>query len=64
MEKARNRTRIRVSNIMMVLTALGCIIMVMSGKKAHESGESVQKSNIDWHREYKEKSIAEAAAKK
>lgn len=63
MEKTRNRIRIRVSNVMMLLTGLGCILMVMSGKKAKERGESVQKTNLDWHKEYNEKSIAEAEAK-
>lgn len=48
---------------MMALTAVGCLIMIMSGKEAAERGETVQKMNLDWHKEYNEKSAAEAAAK-
>ncbi|XP_044760743.1 UPF0389 protein CG9231 [Coccinella septempunctata] len=56
MEKGRNRMRIRVANIMMALTALGCISMVILGKRAHERGESVEKMGEDWHREIRQKS--------
>ena len=63
MEKARNKMRIRLANIMMAITALGCLIMVYSGKQAAERGESVQKMNLEWHKEYAEKSAAEAQAK-
>lgn len=62
MEKARNRIRIRVANIMMALTAIACVFMIMSGKKAAERGESVQKENLDWHKEYNQKSTEEALA--
>lgn len=62
MEKARNRIRIRLANIMMALTAIGCVFMVISGKKAAERGETVQKQNLDWHKEYNEKAIEEARA--
>ncbi|CRK91348.1 CLUMA_CG005021, isoform A [Clunio marinus] len=63
MERTRNKIRIRVANIMMVLTALACVAMVWSGKNAASRGESVQKMNLDWHKEYNEKSLAEAKAK-
>lgn len=49
MEKARNRMRIRVSNIMMVLTVLGCLTMVFAGKRAHDRGESIEKMGREWH---------------
>lgn len=62
MEKARNRIRIRVANIMMVLTAIGCVFVVISGKKAAERGETVQKQNLDWHKEYNQRSTEEAIA--
>lgn len=52
MERANNKTRIRVANIMMLLTAIGCIAMIVSGKKAAEGGDSVQQRNLDWHKEY------------
>lgn len=59
MERARNKIRIRLANVMMLLTAVGCIFMVWSGKKAAEKGETVQKMNLDWHREYNEQRAAE-----
>lgn len=52
MERANNRVRIRGANIMMLLTAIGCVVMIVSGKKAAESGDSVQKQNLDWHKQY------------
>uniref|UniRef100_A0A182FH59 Growth and transformation-dependent protein n=1 Tax=Anopheles albimanus TaxID=7167 RepID=A0A182FH59_ANOAL len=70
MERVRNQVRIKVANYMMIATAIGCIIMVISGKKAQERGESVSQMNLDWHKEYNEKARAEyeaslaAAAKK
>lgn len=40
---------------MILLTIVGCICAVYSGKKAAESGESVEKFNLDWHQKYNEK---------
>lgn len=62
MEKTRNRVRIRLANILMALTAVACLFMVFSGKKAAERGETVQKMNLDWHKEYNEHSRAQAEA--
>lgn len=45
----------------MAMTAVGCLVMVWSGKKAQERGDTVQKMNLDWHKEYNEQSAAEAA---
>lgn len=39
---------------MVVATIIGCILMIISGKKAAKRGESVVKMNQDWHREYDE----------
>lgn len=39
---------------MIAFTILGCIYAVYSGKKAAESGESVEKLNLDWHKKYNE----------
>lgn len=49
---------------MIVLTILGCIYMIYSGKQAAGRGESVQKANLDWHKEYNDKRRAEEEAKK
>lgn len=43
------------------MTIIACIYMVYSGKQAADRGESIQKENLDWHKEYNEKSQAEAA---
>ncbi|ETN67021.1 growth and transformation-dependent protein [Anopheles darlingi] len=62
MERVRNQVRIKVANYMMIATAIGCIIMVISGKKAQERGETVSQMNLDWHKEYNEKAQAEYEA--
>lgn len=62
-ERVRNKFRIRVANIMMALTFLGCGLMIFKGRKAVERGESVLKMNQDWHKEYNEKAQAEALEK-
>ncbi|XP_053683868.1 UPF0389 protein CG9231 [Sabethes cyaneus] len=64
MERCRNQVRIKLANYLMIGTAIGCVIMIISGKKAQERGESVQKMNLDWHKEYNEKARQEAAATK
>lgn len=64
MEKARNKMRIRIANIMMALTVVGCLVMVWSGKRAADKGESIQKQNLEWHKEYNDQRIAEAKAAK
>lgn len=54
MERTRNQVRIKGANIMILLTILGCCYAVYSGKKAAERGESVEKTNLDWHAKYNE----------
>ncbi|XP_046808599.1 UPF0389 protein GA21628-like [Lucilia cuprina] len=54
MERSRNKMRIRIANIMMGLTVLGCALMIYSGKEAAKRGESVTKQNIEWHKRYNE----------
>lgn len=54
MERANNKVRIRGANIMMVLTAVGCIVMIWSGKEDAKRGESVVKQNLEWHKTYNE----------
>ncbi|XP_067647409.1 UPF0389 protein CG9231 [Eurosta solidaginis] len=56
MERSRNKMRIRIANIMIALTILGCCIMVYSGKQAAKSGDSVVKQNLEWHKKYNEES--------
>ncbi|KAH8360594.1 hypothetical protein KR200_009741 [Drosophila serrata] len=54
MERCRNKMRIRLANIMIALTAVGCAIMVYSGKQAAKRGESVSQMNLEWHKQFKE----------
>lgn len=54
MERSRNRIRIRLANIMMFATVIGCVLMVISGKAAQGRGESVTKQNLDWHKQFNE----------
>ena len=44
--------RIRIANIMILTTVVGCIIMVISGKMARERGDSLVKQNQEWHRQF------------
>lgn len=64
LERANNKFRIRVANLMMVLTIVGCLVMVISGKNAAERGESVQKMNLDWHQKYNEQTKPIETSKK
>ncbi|BFF97133.1 uncharacterized protein DMAD_05615 [Drosophila madeirensis] len=62
MERVRNKMRIRLANIMILLTVVGCGIMVYSGKQAAKRGESVTKMNLEWHKQFNELKPEGAAA--
>ncbi|XP_016931052.4 UPF0389 protein CG9231 [Drosophila suzukii] len=62
MERCRNKMRIRLANIMIALTAVGCAIMVYSGKQAAKRGESVTKMNLEWHKQFKDPQESEGTA--
>ncbi|GFS53492.1 UPF0389 protein CG9231 [Nephila pilipes] len=51
MEKVRNKSRIKINIVFCFITAAVCVIMIFSGKRAAERGESVRKMNIQWHEE-------------
>ena len=38
----------------MVLVIFGSLIAAQSGKNAAEKGESLTKSNLEWHKQYNE----------
>ncbi|EDW95311.1 UPF0389 protein CG9231 [Drosophila yakuba] len=61
MERCRNKMRIRLANIMIALTAVGCAIMVYSGKQAAKRGESVTKMNLEWHKQFKDPQQSEGS---
>lgn len=52
MERCRNKMRIKLANLMIGLTIIGCAIMVYSGKQAAKRGESVTKQNLEWHNQF------------
>ncbi|XP_046392904.1 UPF0389 protein GA21628 [Ischnura elegans] len=58
MEKARNWARIKISTYLMIGTVIGCIIMIISGKRAAARGESVAKANLEWHKKNREEMLA------
>ncbi|XP_066976534.1 UPF0389 protein CG9231 [Macrobrachium rosenbergii] len=59
MERARNKARIKINLMMCAATVVGCLLMVMSGKKAQREGKSLVKMNQEWHRKNKEEAEAE-----
>lgn len=54
MEKARNKVRITIVNLMMLASVIGSIVMIFSGKRARMRGETLQKRSADWHAKLKE----------
>lgn len=61
-QTVRNRMRIRIANYMMAGTAIGCLLMVYLGKQDVKAGKSLQRENMEWHRQIKEQHEKEKAA--
>ncbi|XP_045494272.1 UPF0389 protein CG9231 [Colias croceus] len=53
-DRSRSEARIKISNILMFLTALASGFAIWSGKNAAKRGESVHQMNLDWHKQYQE----------
>lgn len=53
-ERSRSEARIKIANVLMLLTILASLGAVLSGKAAAKRGESVQQINQDFHKQYKE----------
>lgn len=64
MERCRNKIRIKLANVMMGLTVIGCAIMVYNGKQAAKRGESVTKQNLEWHNQLNQSGNAAAGTGK
>ncbi|KAG6441540.1 hypothetical protein O3G_MSEX001834 [Manduca sexta] len=62
-ERSRSEARIKISNVLMVLTALASLGAILAGKAAAKRGESVHKMNLDWHKQYEEEQKAKEVAK-
>lgn len=54
MDRARDRFRVKGCIYMMLVCIVLCIVQIVRGKNAAERGESVVKSNLEWHRQYNE----------
>lgn len=54
MSKVRSIIRIKVANYTMILILLGCVAMVITGKRARDRGETIMQRNLDWHQKYTE----------
>ncbi|XP_028171618.1 UPF0389 protein GA21628 [Ostrinia nubilalis] len=53
-DRARSEARIKLSNILMLMTVLACVGAIISGKSAAKRGESVHQMNLDFHKKYQE----------
>lgn len=53
-KKVRSVVRIKVANYTMFVIILGCIAMVITGRRARDRGETIMQRNLDWHQKYSE----------
>ena len=51
---AKSKARIKTCHYMMGITIIGCILAVMSGKRAAKTGDSIEKRHQELHRKAKE----------
>ncbi|XP_063619505.1 UPF0389 protein CG9231 [Cydia splendana] len=62
-ERSRSEARIKIANVLMLLTALASFGAILAGKAAAKRGESVHQMNMDFHKQYRaEHAEKEAAA--
>ncbi|XP_015342211.1 protein FAM162A [Marmota marmota marmota] len=47
LDAAKNKIRVKVSYIMIALTVVGCILMIIEGKKAAKRNESLTSLNLE-----------------
>jgi len=55
----RNKMRIRVNLFMILLTALAALAMVYTGKERAKTGDSVEKRNLEKHRQLRAEKLEE-----
>ncbi|CAG4993160.1 unnamed protein product [Parnassius apollo] len=53
-DRSRSEARIKIANVLMLLTALASLGAIFAGKSAAKRGESVHQMNLDWHKKYEE----------
>lgn len=54
MQTARDRARIKCMWWALAVTISSCGLMMVSGRRAMEQGDSVEKRNLMWHKVYNE----------
>lgn len=54
MRKVRSIVRIKCANYTMIAILLGCVVMVVTGKRARDRGETIMQRNLEWHQKYAE----------
>ncbi|XP_075412450.1 protein FAM162A [Tenrec ecaudatus] len=64
LDAAKNRIRVKISYLMIVLTVAGCIFMVIEGKKAARRNESLTSLNLEKKARLREEALREAEALK
>ncbi|XP_045143501.1 protein FAM162A [Echinops telfairi] len=64
LDAAKNRIRVKISYLMIVLTVAGCIFMVIEGKKAARRHESLTSINLEKKARLREEALREAEALK
>ncbi|KAJ6658329.1 hypothetical protein lerEdw1_020601 [Lerista edwardsae] len=62
-DAARNKMRVKMSYLMIALTVLGCLIMVIVGKRAVGRHESLTSQNMEKKARWKEEAAQSASAK-
>lgn len=45
----------------MLLIIVGCVVMIITGKKARDRGETIMQRNLEWHQKYSDGKDEEGA---
>lgn len=62
MDRCRNKMRIKICNYMMIFTIIGCVAMIITGKRAAARGDNLPSRTIEWHKKLREEAEAEKKA--
>nr|XP_028567701.1 protein FAM162A isoform X1 [Podarcis muralis] len=62
-DAARNKMRVKISYVMIALTIMGCIMMVILGKRAVERHESLTSQNLEKKARWREEAAQSVSAK-
>lgn len=57
--KVRSVIRIKIANLTMLLVIVGCVAMVVTGKRARDRGETIMQRNLDWHQQFSDNKESE-----